>query len=180
MNIVCPLVVSEYHHRVMNPKQTVLDVSVGLLSGVMRVLGAVSIATLLFPGRLSEFFLTGVSIGVVTVVAANLIGGFRNTIPYVTYSTDYTPIFLFSVVATTLFAELPASQFGATILLFIMASSITTGVVFWLVGRFRLSNLARFVPFPVVAGFMAGVGLLIVLQSLGNLARSKRRLEVDR
>jgi SulP family sulfate permease len=43
--------------------------------------------------------------------------------------------------------------------------------VFILVGHFKLSNLARFVPYPVVAGFMAGIGLLIVIQSLGSLAR---------
>ena len=154
----------------MKARQLVLDVSVGLLSGVMRVLGATSIATLLFPDKLSDFFLTGVSIAVVTVVAANLIGGLRNKIPYITYSTDYPPIFLFSVVGASLFAELPAPQFAATMLLFIMASSITTGLVFWLVGHFRLSHVALFIPFPVVAGFMAGVGLDIVLESLGSLA----------
>jgi len=152
-------------------KQLLLDASVGLLSGVMRVLGAVSIATLLFPGKLSRFFLIGVSIGVVTVVAANIVGGIRNSIPYVTYSTEYSPIFLFSVVAATLFSQLPASQFVATLVLFIIASSVATGLVFFLVGHFKLSNLARFVPFPVVAGFMAGIGLLIVIQSLGTLAR---------
>src|SRR6185295_19196581 len=105
--------------RFMNARQLVLDVSVGLLSGAMRVLGAVSIATLLFPEKHADFFLIGVSIAVVTVVAANFIGGFRNSIPYVTYSTDYTPIFLFSVVGATLFTGLPAPQFAATIILFI-------------------------------------------------------------
>ena len=87
----------------MDVKQILLDASAGLLSGVMRVLGAVSIATFLFPGNLSESFLIGVSIGVVTVIASNIVGGLRNKIPYVTYSTDYTPIFLFSVVASALF-----------------------------------------------------------------------------
>jgi SulP family sulfate permease len=152
-------------------RQLLLDASAGLLSGVMRVLGAVSIATLLFPGRLSKFFLIGVSIGVVTVVAANIVGGIRNSIPYVTYSTDYPPIFLFSVVASTLFSELPGPQFVATLFLFIIASSVATGLVFIVVGHFKLSNLARFVPYPVVAGFMAGIGLEIVIQSLGTLAR---------
>ena len=52
-----------------------------------------------------------------------------------------------------------------------MVTSITTGLVFFLVGHFKLSNMARFVPFPVVAGFMAGIGLLIVFQSLGSLAK---------
>jgi SulP family sulfate permease len=155
----------------LNGRQVLLDSGAGLLSGVMRVLGAVSIATLLFPGDLSAFFLAGVSIGVVTVIAGNLVGGIRNTVPYVTYATDYTPIFLFSVVGAALYSGLPASQFVSTMVLFIMASSIATGLVFFLVGHFKLSNTARFVPFPVVAGFMAGVGLMIVFQSLGNLAR---------
>jgi len=155
----------------MNRKQLLLDASAGLLSGAMQVLNAVSIATLLFPGSLSEFFLTGVSIGVVTVIAGNIIAGIRNKIPYITYATAYTPIFLFSVVATTLFSELPASQRVPTIVLFIMATSITTGLVFFLVGHFKLSNMARFVPYPVVAGFMAGIGLLILFQSLGSLAK---------
>jgi sulfate permease, SulP family len=155
----------------MNAKQILLDASAGLLSGAMRVLGAVSIATLLFPGNLSELFLTGVSIGVVTVVAGNIVAGIRNEISYVTYATDYAPIFLFSVVATALFSELPASQRVPAIMLFIILTSITTGLVFFLIGHFKLSNLARFVPFPVVAGFMAGIGLLIVFQSLGSLAK---------
>src|SRR3954452_18175943 len=107
----------------MDVKQILLDASAGLLSGVMRVLGAVSIATLLFPGKLSDSFLTGVSIGVVTVVAGNIVAGIRNKIPYVTYSTDYTPIFLFSVVAATLSHDLPATQLVPTIILFIMVTS---------------------------------------------------------
>jgi SulP family sulfate permease len=158
------------NNRHVDLEQLVLDVSVGLLSGVMRVLGAVSIATLLFPAQMSVHFATGVSIAVVTVIAANLVGGLRNRIPFVTYSTDYPPIFLFSAVGAKLFSDLPEDQFVPTLIAFVMLGSITTGVVFLLVGKFRISNLVRFVPFPVISGFMGGIGLLIVVQSLGNLA----------
>jgi len=137
---------------------------------MMRVLGAVSIATLLFPSHLSQFFSIGISIGVVTVIASNIIGGLKNKIPFVTYSTDYPPIFLYSLVGAELFKTLPVKQFLPTLLLFIMLCTFFTGLVFWVVGRFKLSNLARFVPFPVVGGFMAGIGLLIFKQSLENLS----------
>ena len=36
------------------------------------------------------------------------------------------------------------------------------GVFFWILGRFKLGKLVRFIPFPVVGGFMAGTGWLIV------------------
>ncbi len=37
-----------------------------------------------------------------------------------------------------------------------------TGVVLWGLGRFRLGALVRFVPFPVIGGFLAASGWLLV------------------
>ncbi len=39
--------------------------------------------------------------------------------------------------------------------------TVLCGVVFALLGRFRLGNLVRFVPYPVVGGFLAGTGWLL-------------------
>ncbi len=38
---------------------------------------------------------------------------------------------------------------------------LLTGVTFALLGVFRLGNLVRFVPYPVVGGFLAGTGWLL-------------------
>lgn len=154
----------------MNSKQLVVDIAVGTLSGLMRVISAIATATLLFPPSMSKYFFTGVSICVLTVVAPNFIAALANRIPYITWSRDYTPIFLFSVVGVHLFDTLPAGQFAHAMIAFIMATSVVTGVTFYLVGRFRLTNRVRYVPFPVVAGFMAGIALLIVQRGLGDLA----------
>ncbi len=39
--------------------------------------------------------------------------------------------------------------------------SVLTGVTFLVIGSFRLGNLARFIPYPVVGGFLAGTGWLL-------------------
>ena len=42
-----------------------------------------------------------------------------------------------------------------------------------LLGVFRLGNLVRFVPFPVVGGFLAGTGWLLVKGGLGGRLRDR-------
>lgn len=42
-----------------------------------------------------------------------------------------------------------------------MVVTLLTGVAFYLLGRFRLGNLVRFIPYPVVGGFLAGTGWLL-------------------
>ena len=53
-----------------------------------------------------------------------------------------------------------------TAVLTIALATMLTGAVFLLVGGLRLGNLVRFTPYPVVAGFLAGTGWLLVEGSL--------------
>ena len=41
-------------------------------------------------------------------------------------------------------------------------TSVLVGLFFWILGHFRLGKLVRFIPFPVVGGFLAGTGWLII------------------
>ena len=48
----------------------------------------------------------------------------------------------------------------------IALSTILTGIFFFVFGQFKLGNLIRFIPYPIIAGFLAGTGLLLVLGAL--------------
>ena len=39
--------------------------------------------------------------------------------------------------------------------------TVLCGILFLVIGRFRLGGLIRFVPYPVVGGFLAGTGWLL-------------------
>jgi SulP family sulfate permease len=46
-------------------------------------------------------------------------------------------------------------------------STMLTGLLFILLGKFKASGLVRYIPYPVVGGFLAGTGLLLAKGALG-------------
>ena len=48
-------------------------------------------------------------------------------------------------------------------------TSVLVGIFFYLLGQFKLGKLVRFIPFPVVGGFLAGTGWLIVIFSFNMM-----------
>src|SRR5262249_42717750 len=77
---------------------------------------------------------------------------------------------ILALMAANVAAHLPASatteQKSLTILVAIALTSILTGAILYALGRFQLGNLIRFIPYPVVGGFLAGSGWLLVLGSI--------------
>jgi sulfate permease, SulP family len=54
-----------------------------------------------------------------------------------------------------------------TVVAAIMLTSIATGIFFLLLGWFKASALIRYIPYPVIGGFLAGTGWLIAKGALG-------------
>lgn len=55
----------------------------------------------------------------------------------------------------------------ATVVAAIALTTIMTGLVFVLIGRFQLSSFARYIPYPVIGGFLAGSGMLLLQGAMG-------------
>ncbi len=79
--------------------------------------------------------------------------------------TQDAPCAIMGLAAASVAAGLPAAagsnEVYVTIVAMISASTLITGGTFYLLGRFRLGNLIRFIPYPVVGGFLAGIGWLL-------------------
>lgn len=75
-----------------------------------------------------------------------------------------TPGAMISVVAAGVVAALagaPDTQF-ATVAVMIMFTTTATGLLLLVLGVFKLGALVRFLPYPVIGGFLAGTGWLLV------------------
>src|SRR6202020_1218757 len=62
-------------------------------------------------------------------------------------------------------AGAPPEQIGLTVLAAIASSTLIVGLVLFLLGTYKLGNIVRFTPYPVIGGFLAGSGWLLLTGS---------------
>lgn len=140
----------------------------GSLVGVARVAATTSIAVLVFAGPLAERLPAAIGLTLVSEVVAltvvSSLGSLRGAVAGVHPSPAPSAAVIAAAVAGAVAAG--GEQQFLTVVLAISLATLLTGVVFLLVGGLRLSNLVRFTPYPVVAGFLAGTGWLLMRGSL--------------
>ena len=66
------------------------------------------------------------------------------------------------VVIETAPPDMPEETLFAVVFLFIVLSSLLAGVFMLLLGVTRVGDLVRYFPYPIVGGFMAGLGWLML------------------
>lgn len=156
------------------PGRYVTSLTAGLISGVLTITMGTAFSALIFSGPLSDFISGGISL---ILFGAFVLGA------YVALTSSYAgtvarpheiPAAILALVASLIVAGMPASATSealyVTVLATIALTSVGTGLFFLFLGRFRAGNLIRFVPYPVVGGFLAGTGLLLVKGAFGVMA----------
>ena len=140
----------------------------GSLVGVARVAATTSIAVLVFAGPLAERLPAAIGLTLVSEVVALTVVSSLGSLRGAVAGVHPTPAPSAAVIAAAVAGAVAAGgeQQFLTVVLAISLATILTGVVFLVVGGLRLSNFVRFTPYPVVAGFLAGTGWLLMRGSL--------------
>jgi SulP family sulfate permease len=107
-----------------------------------------------------------------TSIVTLLVTTLFNSVPNTLATTQELPALILAVMLSTYaaHAELTDADLVATSIVTISLAGILTGIFFFVVGRFKLAGLVRFVPYPVLGGFLAGTGWLLVQGSIGTMA----------
>ena len=150
-------------------KQTLPVLAAGLMIGAIVVTLCLSFASLIFGGALSGFIAEGTGMMLITAIVIGLIGSFTTSFPATIAIPQDRIVPLFAIMAAAIVASLPLSspeaKFDTVVIAIHIATSIT-GLAFLLLGRFKLSGIMRYIPYPVIGGFLAGSGWLLLKGSL--------------
>lgn len=138
----------------------------GLVIGVTVVLtGIIPMAALVFSGPLERFLATGISMALMSSVVLGLVLALRSSFVGVVAFLVAEEATILGAMATQIAQTMPANATDQDILFTIMAaialSSLLTGAFLFILGRFQWGEFIRFLPYPVVGGFLAGLGYLI-------------------
>ncbi len=147
--------------------------TVGPLLGILLVVPMSSFALVVFSGPLAPLALQGavlllVGSLVMTLVSA-LTSNFRGAIA-APFPLALAALAAIGVsVGAALAGESSDVQF-TTMATIMGITSLAAGATLLVAGRFRLANYLRFLPYPVVAGFLAGIGWVLALGGLETMA----------
>jgi SulP family sulfate permease len=132
--------------------------------GAVEVVMAASFAGLVFSGLLKRYIADGVGLYVTAAAIALALLAWRAGSRGVVGSLQAATPAILTVLATPV--ALNAFGSGArdfiTVVLATMVITVGAGITSVVLGIRRRGDLVRFVPYPVVGGFLAGVGWLLV------------------
>jgi sulfate permease, SulP family len=143
----------------------------GTISGTLVVTFGITLAALIFAGDLSSHLQTGIGIfllsSAILCVAVSLQSSYK---PAITAPQENTSVVLALIAAGVVKKLPPGTDPLPTLIAAFAIATAATGALFLLLGLAKLGKFVRFIPYPVVGGFLAGTGWLIVQGSLSVLA----------
>ncbi len=139
-------------------------ISAGAVIGIVEVVLAISFAALVFGGYIDQFLPAGIGIYLVAAALTLAILAWRAGVRGVVGSVQDAAAAVLAIVAASAALDAHGSTNRAflTVVATTMVVTFVTALTFLLLGTLRLGNLARFIPYPVVGGFLAGTGWLLM------------------
>ncbi len=153
-----------------------------LFVGVMSAVVTSSLASLIFSGPLEPFLPIGLTAGLTGAIVVNFLVGIKKRNGALVALPAAATTVILAISLSDLAAVLgsaPAEVFAASAALTLVGASFMTGILFFAAGVFRLGELARYIPYPVFAGFLGAVGLLIVLGAVEMAAQPAEAALLD-
>ena len=153
------------------PNRLIPGLAAGSVVGMINVIVNISLAALIFGGDLSGFVSNGIGLILLGGIVALIVNGLLSSFPGTISATQDAPAAILAVAAAAIVSSLPFSttpqEKFMTVVATIALTSLLTGLFFIILGKFKLGALVRFLPYPVVGGFLAGTGWLLVTGGIG-------------
>ena len=145
-------------------ERAMASLAAGVVIGAVEAVLAISFAALVFGGYLAYFLAEGIGLYLMAAGLSLAILAWRAGTRGVVGGVQGAVVAVIAVVATTTALDTFGSPQRAflTVIAATMVMTVLTGVTFLVIGALKRGNLIRFVPYPVVGGFIAGAGWLLL------------------
>jgi SulP family sulfate permease len=149
-----------------HPSVLVPAITAGLIAGILAIILQLSFAALVFGGDLSPYLGRGIGLALFSGIVLAFVVAVTSSFQVSIASPQDSPAAILAIITVSLSALLSESRDTsatfATVIAALAATTLLTGAVFFGLGIFRLGRLVRFIPYPVVGGFLAGTGWLLL------------------
>lgn len=156
-----------------SPSRVLPALSTGAVVGLIEVVVSMSFAVLVFGKPMASNLDRAIGLalfgGALNLALVSLLASLSGAVG----GNQDVPAAILSLAVTGILAAMPPgageTQTTATVMVGVMAATLLTGLTLTLLGAVKLGGLVRFLPYPVVGGFLAGTGWLLITGAIGTM-----------
>jgi sulfate permease, SulP family len=142
------------------------DIFSGLVASVLAIAYGLSFAALIFAPPLSTWLAYGLAATFITTAVSGAIVAARSSIPFAIAGPDPTTVAVTATLVTALLArfakEGAPDDLLAPVVIIMALSAALSGILLLGLGLARAGGAIRFIPYPVIGGFLGATGCLMV------------------
>jgi SulP family sulfate permease len=141
----------------------------GLVQAMVNGLVTVALISLIFQGSLEDALPVGIGLGLAGSAVIGLVIALGSSFSGTYAGVQDASAAIIGLSAASIAGQLTGTDAIDTVLAMIAVTSLAIGLAFLVMGYFGLGEIARYMPFPVIGGLLAGTGYLIIVGGLGIL-----------
>ncbi|HEX4893183.1 MAG TPA: SulP family inorganic anion transporter, partial [Hyphomicrobiaceae bacterium] len=155
----------------LGPRRVGGEIAAGCLGSLVSIAYCVSFSALIFGGALASGLPLALWSFLAGTAAATMVVSLTTTLPPGIAGPRNPTIAVVSVLVVGIAGMVlagggtPETAIASALAGLVLATALT-GAAFWLIGALRLGQAVRFVPYPVIAGFLAASGWLLIVGGL--------------
>ena len=159
--------VSRSIHSGQGIRAALNDVLGGGAASVLTVTFGLSYSLLIFSGPLAPYLSYGVAATFVSSAILAAVIALGSSLPFAVAGPESSTAAMTGILASSLVERMmaadPTAPLLGPVLLTLASTTIVTGIVLCSFGMTRVGRAIRYVPYPVVGGFLGATGCLILL-----------------
>ncbi|MDB5517981.1 MAG: hypothetical protein JWQ17_4739 [Tardiphaga sp.] len=146
------------------------DVFGGSVASVLTITYGLSYAVLIFSGPLAPLLPYGIAATFISSCIAAAVLALGSSFPFAVAGPDSSTAAVTAILAATMAEHLiqnnPSAPLLGPVLVTLSGATVVTGLVLCGFGMSRLGRAIRYVPYPVIGGFLGATAVLIVLGAI--------------
>src|SRR5262245_62109428 len=162
------------HREGAAPKRPILraglrDLLAGIICSILSVAYCLSYAALIFSGPLKYWLSYGIAVTFLSAAIAAAVIALRSSLPFAIAGPDTSTSAVTACLAGSTAAQLVAegnTNLLPPTLIVIALATAATGILLCCLGLSGSGRAIRFIPYPVIGGFLGATGLLMILGAI--------------
>jgi SulP family sulfate permease len=146
------------------------DALAGAVVSLVAISFYLSSAALIFQGPLAEHLANGIGAALFGGALLALFAAYKGSIGLSSVGPEPATVPILASMSAGIAAQCSSATVLPTLVMALTIAALCIGLTWYLMGRFGVGNVIRYIPYPVIGGFLAGIGWLMLSGGIGVVA----------